>query len=194
MRCLPGSLSSRTARWLFYSHTSPRGGDTHTCLNSSGVISPRACSLPAARKPELACRDTERRALGGKNPNILNLSKKEIFLKDKAMLPAEKKRSGVAGDAGNESGNNQQQQPHAVAPRALGAGPAPAPGEVWLFPLTRAEDPPQQQQHRLLALAQAALSTFRSQKNRLVKKTQTTQGSLPPFPRHSRGQAGVTSL
>ena len=142
-------------------------------------------------------RHTEMR-FRGENPNILNSSKKEIFLKDKAMLPAEKEWD--CRDTENESSNNQQQQPRAVAPRALAAGPAPASREVWLFPLTRAEHPPQQQQHRLLALAQAALSTFDSQNNRLVKKkTQTTQGSLPPFPRHSHGclasgLAGVTSL
>lgn len=69
-------------------------------LNSSRVTSPRAWSLPPACKPELACKDTRRWALGGKKPNILNSSEKEIFLKDKAMPPAEKKRSGGAGTQG----------------------------------------------------------------------------------------------
>lgn len=106
MRCLPGSLSSRTARWLFYSHTSPRGGDTHTCLNSSGVFSPRACSLPAAHRPELACRDTERRALGGKKPQYTQLKQKRNFLEGQSNASSRKEEKRRRRDAVNESSNN----------------------------------------------------------------------------------------
>lgn len=153
MRCLPAAglpsapLQPHKPSWWGHSH---------------GVTGLRAWSLPPAHKPEPPPKDTQRWALAGGNP-MCSIQEKEIFLKDKAMLPAEKEWD--CRDTGNRSESNQQQHPHAVAPQAPADGPAPAPGEVWIFPLTRAEDAPQQRQHQLLTLAQAAPSASHSQKN-----------------------------
>lgn len=142
MRCLPGSSGSRTARWLFYSHTSPRGGDTHTRLNSSGVIGPRAWSLPPAHRPGLACRDTQRGAWGGENPQYTQFKpKKEISLSDEAMLPAERKRSGTAGMQGMRATTTSS---NSLVLRLRGLrllDPLLLP-EVWLFPWAEQKIPP----------------------------------------------------
>lgn len=132
MRCLRGSSSCRTGQGLFHSHTSPHGGDTHTCLNSPGATNPRAWSCCPA--------DTHTEGFGEKKSIYTNFKgeKKDIFLSN------ETSRSFL-------------------------------------------------RKHRLLALAQAAPSTLRSQKKIPMKeKTQTTPGSLASVPRHGHGHAAGT--
>lgn len=183
MRCLPGSLSGRTAQWPFRSHTSPRGGDTHAPLNSSRVTSPRAWSLPPARQPELSCREAQRGAWGGWGINILSLSKKkDAFLSNEAMLLTERKRSGIAGMQGRRAATTS-----CCGSSRSGCWTRSCSRAGLALPLDQSRRPSTAARAPASGLAQAAPSPFHSQKRPMKEKTQTTEGSLMPFPRHGHG-------
>lgn len=95
---------------------------------------------------------------------MLNSSKKEIFLKYKAKLPAEK-RNGVVEMQGMRAATISCNN---LVLRLLGLrllDPLLLPGRVG-----SSLDPAQQREHQLLALAQAAPPTLHSQKKRPMKE------------------------